>query len=181
MPHSFERPFITALDFRDFSWLPLNNLLRLADLRCAFVSDSNWAFTGVSVKRAHTLDFLLWVSLRTPAFGESLMSSGLTWCSFPSEAEGPACKPDVEECYRLNLRFKLQQPYFSAYYLHADDQSRRRHGIVRSKYVLIKRPNSCQWKSRLDNLWCECIWQWLAQYEWDVVDSHNFPRITSDP
>jgi hypothetical protein len=66
-------PLHNCLDFRDSSWLPLNNLPRLADLRCAFTSGSNWAFTGVSVKKALTLDFLLQVSLRTPPLGK-------VWC-----------------------------------------------------------------------------------------------------
>jgi hypothetical protein len=63
-------PLHNCLDFRDFSWLPLNNLLRLADLRCAFTSDSNWAFTGVSVKRALISDFLLRVSKRPSFWGK---------------------------------------------------------------------------------------------------------------
>jgi hypothetical protein len=28
--------------------------------------------------------------------------------------------------------------------------------------------------------WCECIWQWLTHYEWDVVDYHSLSRFTTD-
>ena len=58
-------PLLNCLDFRDFSSLPLNNLLRLTGLRCASNSNYNSAFTGVSVKIAFTLDFLLRVYLHT--------------------------------------------------------------------------------------------------------------------
>ena len=51
--------------------------VRSADLRRAFTSDSNAAFTGVSAKIALALDFLLRDCLRTPAFEKVLMSTGI--------------------------------------------------------------------------------------------------------
>jgi hypothetical protein len=42
-----------------------------------------------------------------------------------------------------------------------------------SNHVWIKRPYHSHWKPSLDILRCECIWQWLTHYEWDV-DCHLF-------
>jgi hypothetical protein len=52
--------------------LPLRNPLRLADFRHSFTSDSNAAFSAVSVKIGLNPDFLLLVYLRIPALRKDL-------------------------------------------------------------------------------------------------------------
>jgi len=70
--------FVGALDTEYDSAAALINLqLLVAGLRCAFTSDSYAAFTAASVKITLTLDFLLRVSLRTPALGKALSQMDL--------------------------------------------------------------------------------------------------------
>jgi hypothetical protein len=77
MIHLFQHSFLN-FEFRPFSWLSLNNLLRLTGLERASTSASNAAFTGVSIKTALTLGFRFRISLRASAFGKGLISTGLT-------------------------------------------------------------------------------------------------------
>jgi ABC-type spermidine/putrescine transport system permease subunit II len=62
----------------------------------ASTSASNAIFTGVSVRIALPLVFLLRVSLRAAAFGRGLISTGLAWYRFLSEDERLMVKPDAE-------------------------------------------------------------------------------------
>jgi hypothetical protein len=57
-----------------------------------FTSDSNTAFSTVSVKLGFTLDFLLPFYLRTPPLGTGLASVGLN----AAYVESPVFKPSVE-------------------------------------------------------------------------------------
>lgn len=66
-------PHLGCLDFRDFSWLPLNNLLRLACLLCSFTVCSDAVCTAVTFKVALPLDFLLRVSFVSVLVGKA-------WC-----------------------------------------------------------------------------------------------------
>lgn len=66
-------------------------------------------------------------------------------------------------------------------YLEADDQTQKKHAVLISKHVSVKRPYSCHQKFRLEVLWCECIWQGLAHCAWTVVDCHNSFQTTAQP
>jgi hypothetical protein len=77
MTHLFEQPSQMLRYPSLLLAAALNNPSRLAGLRCAFTSDFNAAFTGVSVKIALTVDLPLRFCLRTPPSEKGLMSTGL--------------------------------------------------------------------------------------------------------
>lgn len=91
-----------CLDFHDFSWLSLNNLLYLTHLESASTSASNLAVTGVPVNRAIALAFRLRVSPGASTSGSLLISTGLTWCRYYLKI-----KPDVGG-WLLILRFEFE-------------------------------------------------------------------------
>jgi hypothetical protein len=77
MIHLFQHSFLN-FGFRPFSWLSLNNLLRVTGLERPSTSASSTAFTAVSAKTALPLGFRFRVSLHASAFGKGLISTGLT-------------------------------------------------------------------------------------------------------
>jgi hypothetical protein len=169
---------LNCLDFRDFSLLPL----WISYLRCAFNSDSNAAITGVSAKKALTLDFVLRYCLRTPAFGKVLMSTGLLWCSLPSEVEGFEFQSDATE-WLLTPEFEVKTSWIVLFSLLSwrGRSDSRRPEILITTYGWTKWPYSCHRKPSLYSHWYKCIWQWLTQHEWDVAGCHISSKITSDP